>query len=179
MRSYRASRAKPPVVGVPRQLNTRCLDSRYPARRTLHLSSDLSTHDILLGDLLVVTWGTFVLCYLAITVFALLLHRRFARDQVALITRTVLFMIVTGFLFDYIANHRHLWHFPKLWGMFLALNPIENSLLMVSVTLHIVLLNHWARRLLDERSPQLTTQAKQGVQVRNEGRSPTRQAPLS
>lgn len=104
-------------------------------------------------------WSDFVVLYLFINVAILGVDIKFVADNLARIAKTVMFIIVSGFLFDYIANDRELWGFPRLWGIFLSLNPVENTILMIGVTLNIINLNRWARRGLSSSIQRAETKA--------------------
>lgn len=68
--------------------------------------------------------------------------------------KTVTFALVVGYLFDYIANERDFWEFPRLVGVFFWQNPVENSVLMVGVGLLVLNLNLLAMQIFSDRSQQ-------------------------
>lgn len=56
-----------------------------------------------------------------------------------LLLRVLVFTLTTSFIYDYIANDRLLWIFPKLWEVKILSNPIENSIFVILVTINLVL----------------------------------------
>jgi hypothetical protein len=48
------------------------------------------------------------------------------------------FMSLTAFWFDYVANHRSIWWFEGEWRLHVLLNPLENTVFTIVMTILVL-----------------------------------------
>lgn len=88
----------------------------------------------------------FLYVLVALTLASLLWDRRLMCDKGRRLLQLLLFMAVSAFWFDYVANHRTIWWFEGDWQLVILLNPLENTLFAIVMTILVLQVYlGWAR----------------------------------
>ena len=94
------------------------------------------------------TWQEFLFVYPVIAIAVVVMGHKLFSGNLVLLFKINVVMISMGFLFDHMASSREIWRFPKLFGVFVISNPIENTLFIACTTTLLLGIHLWIRRAL-------------------------------
>lgn len=94
------------------------------------------------------TWQEFIFIYSAIAIAVVVVGRNLFAGNFVLLIKINVVMVSIGFLFDHLGSSREIWRFPKLFGVFIISNPIENTMFIACTTTLLLGIHLWIRRAL-------------------------------
>jgi hypothetical protein len=87
-----------------------------------------------------VTATDFLSVQLFAAIVGLYLCRHLLFKRWLALLRLLLFVAAASYSFDYIANDRGIWEFTGSWHLRVLINPFENTIFSVTMTLQLILL---------------------------------------
>ena len=94
------------------------------------------------------TWQEFIFIYPVIAIAVVVAGHKLFSGNVILLIKINVVGISIGFLFDHLGSSREIWRFPKLFGVFIISNPIENTIFIACTTTLLLGIHLWIRRTL-------------------------------
>lgn len=86
-------------------------------------------------------WVQFVYIFTFLVLLATAMNARKLTGRWWAFCRTIALACFMFFLMDYIANHRNLWGFKNLCGIYLYINPLENTLITADLVIVLILIH--------------------------------------